>query len=178
MKFISNSMDRDAACGFLRKSGIRFCCTTRRANRWGISGPFAFATASSTPNKNRDNLTPKPPGAFTGTCGKYPATPAAASWLSLIMPDIITPPCTKLGEKNRNPNSSCSSSRLIVRTLIPLSESGNSFAACAFITGTSQNSRLSHLPWRRNSLSGDTVATRFSSFVRFLNMRNQLRRCV
>jgi len=174
MKFIFNSMVRDAGCGFLRKSGIQFCCTIRRASLWGISGPFAFATGSSTPSKNRSNSTPRPPGAFIDTCGKYPVALAAASLLSPITRDIITPACTKCGEKNRSPNSSCSSSRLIARTLTPSNESGNSFAACASITGTSRNSRMSRMPWRRSSLSGDTAATRFSSFVLFLNMRNHL----
>jgi len=174
MKSISNSMARDAGCGFLQKSGIQSCCTTRRASRWGISGPFAFATASSTPSKSRNNSTPRPPGAFSATFGKYPVIPDTASWLSPITPDIITPACTKHGEKNRSPSSNCSSSRLTALSLTPSSESGNSSAACASITGTSRNSRMSRMPWRRSSLSGDTAIKRFSSFVRFLNMRNHL----
>lgn len=174
MKSIFNSMVREPGCGFLRKSGIRSCCTTQRENLWGISGLSAFATASSTPSKNRNNSTPRPPGAFFATFDKYPVILDTASWLSPITPDIITPACTKHGEKNRSPNSSCSSFRLIARILTPSSESGNSFAACASITGTFPNSRMSRMLWRHSSRSGDTGATRFSNFVRFVNMSNHL----
>lgn len=178
MKSISNNMVRDVGCGFRRKCAIPSCCITRRASRWVISGPFAFATANFMLSKNRINLTPKQRGAFTGTCGKYPGVLADASWLSPTTPDIITPVCTKRGVENKNPDSNCSSCRPIAQTLIPSSGFGNSFAASASTIVIFRNSNASQKPWKRFSSNGASAAVRSLNCVRSLNIRNYLRRYV